>query len=182
MLAFSDPTLDLSSSLRLGWYLGTTEIDLPRAMAEIVQSVARASQVDQVFLQGGSGGGFAAIATAVHTPEAVAVAFSPQTDIRAYAPRFVKECLTTVFPDGSTCNGGDDVHRLTASWAGWGLRPMSRASSLIENSGDEFHRTKHTAPLADYVRETSRGLLTVTGLDMGPGHRAPAQEAYRRHE
>lgn len=179
VLAFSDPTLDLSSSLRLGWYLGTTEIDLPRAMAEIVQSVARASQVDQVFLQGGSGGGFAAIATAVHTPEAVAVAFSPQTDIRAYAPRFVKECLTTVFPDGSTENGGDDVHRLTVMGR-MGLAAHVPRIELIENSGDEFHRTKHTAPLADYVRETSRGLLTVTELDMGPGHRAPAQEAYRR--
>lgn len=175
ILAFSDPTLDLSSALRLGWYLGTAEIDLPQVMARVVRAARAGSGAEHVLLQGGSGGGFAAIATAVHVPDAVAVAFNPQTDVRAYAPRFVRECLDAVFPEPAA----RPDPRLSL------MARMDAATSvprieLIVNTGDEFHRAKHSAPLVDHVAATGGDALAVTELNLGPGHRSPDNPTYAR--
>ena len=147
VLAFADPTLDLSGTLRLGWYLGTAEIDLATVMADIVLGVMAGCDCEHVFLQGGSGGGFAAIATAIHVPGSVAIAFNPQTDVRRYSPTFVKACLAAVFPPGVAV--GDSP-------------PPGRMSLMA------------------HVRAHAPEVLTVTELDLGPGHRTPDKGVYQQ--
>lgn len=73
IFAISDPTLDLGSQLRLGWYLGVGELDLTLFLADLVRSVASKLDVDHVILQGGSGGGFAAMQVAAQIPDAHSV-------------------------------------------------------------------------------------------------------------
>ncbi len=177
VLAFADPTLDLSSALRLGWYLGTAEIDLPTVMAEIVRDVIARSGCDRVFLQGGSGGGFAAIATGIHVPGSVAVAFNPQTDVRAYSATFVKECLAAAFPVGTFVGDGPPSARLSlmTRMETFGHIPQIE---LITNSGDEFHLKGHAAPLIEYLAARDADVLSVTEFDLGPGHRTPDNNAY----
>lgn len=179
VLAFADPTLDLSGTLRLGWYLGTAEIDLATVMADIVLGVMAGSDCEHVFLQGGSGGGFAAIATAIHVPGSVAIAFNPQTDVRRYSPTFVKACLAAVFPPGVAVGDSPPPGRMSL---------MTRMDTvdhiphieLITNSGDEFHLTGHAAPLMAHVRAHAPEVLTVTELDLGPGHRTPDKGVYQQ--
>lgn len=171
ILAFSDPTLDLSGTLRLGWYLGTAEIDLPVVMAEIVRAAQAASRAELCILEGGSGGGFAAIATATHVPGSVAVAFNPQTDVRAYVPRFVRECLAAVFPDNPLGAGRQNGGRLSLMERMEAAGQVPRIE-LVVNTGDEFHRTRHATPLLEYLAARDPSALAVTELDLGAGHRS----------
>src|SRR5699024_8902695 len=51
-LAVADPTLDLSGSMRLGWYLGTEAMDLVPRIAGAIQRTARALGVKHIVLVG----------------------------------------------------------------------------------------------------------------------------------
>jgi pimeloyl-ACP methyl ester carboxylesterase len=90
-VAISDPTLHLSSSLRLGWYVGSQaqrlQTILPRILAHLVKVLA----APRVVFLGGSGGGFASLYYAADFPDSLSLVWNPQTDIRRYEATHVEE-------------------------------------------------------------------------------------------
>jgi hypothetical protein len=173
---FSDPTLELDADLRLGWYLGTAHVDVHAAIARIAERVASSLGVRKVVLVGGSGGGFAAIQIASFLPGATAVAFSPQTSVTAYHPRFSDHTLRAVF--GSSGPSSDDTERLDATTR-YAKRRVPANVHYIQNSGDAFHVERHVAPfVAALEKSPLEGRFHYEEVPMGKGHVSPARDAY----
>lgn len=89
----NDSTLYLAP-VRVGWYVGTTDFDLPSAMTTVVEAIVRARGYDRVVFFGVSGGGNAALRQASRHPGSVALACNPQIDIARYH-RKLREALAT---------------------------------------------------------------------------------------
>src|SRR5699024_4137805 len=110
-LAFADPTLDLSTSMRLGWYLGTERTDLTEIIADTVQRVGETLGVRHIVLAGSSGGGFTALQVGVHLPDSFVFAKSPQPDLRRYSPRLVASATEPAFASRKAPDSGHLLKR-----------------------------------------------------------------------
>ena len=176
-MAFGDPTLDLSRSLRLGWYLGTNALDLVPFMASIIESLRDALGVERILLVGSSGGGFAALQVGACIPGSQALVFNPQTDLRRYYPGPFSEAANAVFGTDSSSRLAPYGQRLSAI-----ERIAEHASNftvnLVGNAGDKVHQTSHFDPLREAAGELSTILLHETTVDWGSGHRSPTNNEY----
>src|SRR5690625_314111 len=182
----ADPTLRLATNLALGWYVGPPMIDVPRAAAKVVRTTAKAVGASKVIFVGSSGGGFAALAMSRHVQNSTAVAFSPQTDIRAYHVRsHVHRMLATAFPgypsDAIAAAFGDRI-RLIEPYAG----PTPNGFRYVQNAGDPEHVEHHLTPFAracglDPVGDTSPdGTRTIITRPYADGHRPPSSKLFLR--
>ncbi|WP_193105892.1 heparinase II/III family protein [Brachybacterium sp. FME24] len=177
-IAFSDPTLDLSTSLGLGWHLGTESTDLVPIIVDTIRDAADALGVHNVVLAGGSGGGFTALHVGALLEDSVVVAFSPQVDLREYSPRLTRAAMQTALGLRQVPVTGSAVRRISA------VERMRRTRSyprtyLVSNRGDVHHTTRHEKPLqAAYAKAGHASLLQKVEVDLGPGHRAPDNELY----
>lgn len=180
-LVFADPTLDLAAQLRLGWYLGTEDIDLHRQMANVIDAVATELGAEKCLLTGSSGGGFAALQVGTLIQhEARVLAMSPQTDLRKYVARFSKAAYLAAFGTHTAPAERDKVRRISVT-----ERIVSRAHfpqvEIITNLGDDFHRTHHEQPLIDYYESKGmRRLIQMTEYDLGAGHKTIDNEQYTK--
>ncbi|MFE7406404.1 heparinase II/III family protein [Isoptericola sp. NPDC057559] len=171
VMAFADPTLDLDPSLSLGWYLGTRNVDLVPVMARMIERVVEQRGIEKVVLLGTSGGGFAALATALYVPGATAVAMSPQTDVRMYHASYSERALRRVFGSGGL--RPQDVTRVSLGerYRDAPGRPEIR---YVINSGDTHHLRDHAVPFWDRLQAERPDVpLTVERLDLGNGHISP---------
>lgn len=147
VLFLADPTLYASPNLRVGWYAGTTEEVVPERIAGMIQEAARQLGASKVILTGASAGGFAALSLAPRIKDSLAVAFSPQTDIRPYAQGGpAKTLIESAFPGYDTVAdlardqpGRVDLSSLYRQYTG------GRAW-FIQNTGDEPNMRKHMIP------------------------------------
>jgi len=177
-LAFADPTLDLSTSLRLGWYLGTESLDLAPVIAEIVKQVAESLGVRQIVLAGSSGGGFAALQVGAHLPDAFVVAMSPQTDLRKYSPRLVNAATEPAFGLRKAPESGYLVRRISAIERMRHLKAHPRVL-LVSNPGDTNHVRHHEGALRMHYEESGLSdIMSTTKVDLGAGHRSVDNESY----
>lgn len=176
-VAFSDPTLDLSRELRLGWYLGTEEIDMPSAIAAAIQRLADALGAGRIVLQGGSGGGFAALQVGAHLPGSHVVAISPQTDLSRYSYRFYRDAAVAAFGMQAPHLAPELLPRVHAVHRLEKLRPQLDVT-LVMNSGDLLHQRDHAAPLREFYASHPNGDLTDVRFDLGPGHLPLSNEQY----
>lgn len=177
-MAVADPTLDLSDSMRLGWYLGTEAMDLVPRIADAVQKTAAALGTKHIVLVGSSGGGFAALQVAAHLPEAVVVAMSPQTDLRKYSPRLVTAAVGPAFGMSQVSETGIPISRLSVK-----DRTAERSTfprvELVSNPGDQVHVKHHEGPLRQaYAAAGHEARFRTTEIDLGPGHRSLDNAAY----
>ncbi|WP_106507700.1 heparinase II/III domain-containing protein [Brachybacterium timonense] len=178
-MCIADPTLDLDSDLRLGWYLGTEVVDLHACIADLVQHVADRLGCETILLTGSSGGGFAALQTAVCVGErAVAVPMSPQVDLRNYPQRFNRAAYSAAFGLQSEPQERKFIRRISVV-----DRIVSRGQfprvHLISNVGDVMHRELHEQLLRDKYGASGHGtLLRTVSIDLGAGHRTVGNEEY----
>lgn len=169
-VAFGDPTLDLARELRLGWYLGNEDIDLPQAMGVALTHLATALGTNKIVIQGGSGGGFAALQIGAHIPGSFVVAANPQTNLKKYNARAYRAAMLATF-------GRKDVSEsesmLTRIDAGRRIRALNAHMdiTLIMNTGDLYHERNHAAPLRAQVADCPRVHLRDAFVDLGPGHK-----------
>lgn len=94
LISISDPTMALSKDISLGWYAGNHEIpNLLSIIAKLLDNIGLEIE-RKLTLFGGSGGGFASLATAqlMEKPANVCVA-NPQTSIAKYAYEHVEKYL-----------------------------------------------------------------------------------------
>lgn len=149
-ILFSDPTLVLSDSALLCWYLGTPDVNPDDWMELFVRRMMQACQAKFLIIEGSSGGGFTSMRFASRFSNAVAVPKIPQTDLFRYKPgplaialrdsgwgswtyeRILDECperfrIADVYND--------------ASWHRGNL------VQYVQNMGDTTHVENHLKPL-----------------------------------
>lgn len=177
-MVIADPTLDLSGSMRLGWYLGTETVDLVPRIAASIRHAASALGVEHVALVGSSGGGFAALQIGAHLPGAVVLAMSPQTDLRKYSPRLVHAATGPALGIGQLTGASVETSRLSASERFTALSAFPRVE-LVSNPGDQLHVKHHEGPLREaYAAAGHASQFDTTSIDLGPGHRSLDNETY----
>lgn len=177
-MAVADPTLDLSSSMRLGWYLGTESIDLVPQIADTVKKTAAALGVKHIVLAGSSGGGFAALHVGAHVPGALVVAMSPQTDLRRYSPRLVAAAVGPALGITQLTGPSIPVPRVSVPDKYAELSTFPRIE-LVSNPGDQVHVKHHEGPLREAYTTAGHGeRFRTTEIDLGPGHRSLDNASY----
>ena len=177
-LAVADPTLDLSGSMRLGWYLGTEHDELTPQIATAIRRTAEALGVRRIVLAGSSGGGFAALQVGALLPEAVVFAMSPQTDLRQYSRRLVQSAIEPALGVADLAGAPVEATRLSVVERYRGLDAFPRVE-LVSNPGDKVHVTRHEGPLREVFTAAGQGeQFRTTSIDLGPGHRSLGNDEY----
>lgn len=165
VLCVSDPTLTLSETLNLGWYLGEEKHDAMPELAKLVQAFADAVGVKtkSIVSYGSSGGGFAALGLAARLKGATAVAINPQTDVTAYRIQGVVRAML------ETCFGGISAAETCARYPkrvsmlhAYAERHTSRVI-YVQNRRDEHHYQKHFLPFAQQVGLPQEGGYSACG-------------------
>ena len=164
-LFVSDPTLDLAPDIRIGWYLGSPELDLPKVLSTIIQKYMAGLEIEEVWLMGTSGGGFAALQTSALIAHSNSFAVNPQTDVTKYRARFARKACAHVFGEPDP---GRTARTVVAERLKEAQLPVSMRIML--NVGDLHHRRDHVLPLAAEVSEFPAASLEVHEVDWGPGH------------
>lgn len=174
-LFLSDSTLELSTGLEIGWYIGTAEQDLIAQYADFVRSLADHRGYSRILCVGSSAGGFGALALSRRIPNSVAVVFSPQTTIAGYQPRHRKALSAAAFRQYSS------FQRIESDFsARVNMRKLYQRSEdrnyvhYVQNTGDRFHFEAHYVPFA-----------LALGVDPDLGGLATGRKAYfvpERHE
>ncbi|MGP5254614.1 heparinase II/III domain-containing protein [Glutamicibacter ardleyensis] len=176
-VCFSDPTLDLSSDLRLGWYLGTERVALANEIATATKMLVKSLGCTDVVFQGGSGGGFAALQVGARYPGSHVVAQNPQTDVREYIKTHARNALIAAYGDPEIGEQHQFLDRIDVMYALRTLDP-NMSVTLVMNKGDVFHETKHAAPLRHVVTDLPGVSIDNINLDLGPGHKGLSNEQY----
>lgn len=181
ILGVSDPTLDLGAQLRLGWYLGVSELDLTLSIADLIRAVAAELKVDHVIVQGNSGGGFAAMQVAAQLPQAHAVVFTPQTDIRRYLPAHAAKAYESVFGQRSEPMSETDRMRLNVADRALETGVLGRSLTFVSNSGDNLHVNEHEVPLLESLaKHQIPTSVHRVRFDLGKGHKSVNNDQYKR--
>lgn len=175
-LYIGDPSLWLDSSLELAWFTGWENLDFYPILADMISRAAAAVSADNIWINGGSGGGFAALQVAALLPGSMAIVYNPQTSIHRYLhPRWPfmpqKKYLKHVWPDLN-------VSDFTQDWTlpmGDRLSAVRRYSTPKENrvvylinEQDQHHVDDHLLPFLDNCARPES--VRVTRYNGGEGH------------
>ncbi|AXC49859.1 hypothetical protein DRW48_09305 [Paracoccus suum] len=90
-VSIADPVLAESDCLTLGWYAGSRAVRAQEAVQRVIEALRMNLRPSRILFFGGSGGGFAGLQAAYHTPGSGALVWNPQTDICEYDDAFVIE-------------------------------------------------------------------------------------------
>lgn len=176
VIAFGDPTMDLTPSMEGGWWLGTRLTDVVPQMAAIIDRAAEQLGVRHVILAGSSMGGFGALQLGAFVPSATVAVFNPQTDLRRYhATRVARGAMGAVFGE----DGEPEEHRVDvlARYARMGAVP-SRIR-YVTNTGDAHHIEAHYEPFAAALANLGHATaIERSHRDDGPGHVKIPREAF----
>lgn len=170
LLLLADTTLTVEPSLPTAWYVGTPEVALADWYAALIRSVMGQWKIEHTVIAGASSGGFAALALAPRVPQALAIAFSPQTRIR-HRPTATpfRQFVYNRF-------GGWDGIEARAE-----LRPRVDLLELyrhldggnawyVQNTGDAEHLEQHAAP---FIAEHPDRVTMIEEYHC-PGHNPPS--------
>lgn len=166
LIAISDPSLAMRRDFNIAWYAGSVFQDVQRAVEELLRPLAVRLDGD-LWLIGGSAGGFGALQTAHRLGRfCSAFVWNPQTDIASYMPLYARRYGQIAFPQLAGRLGGK-------YW-----------KSRFRKEARDQHRC------VDLVRETipaqsPRRLLYLQSITDShlKGHCVPylRQHGYRRH-
>lgn len=192
-IAISDPGIELSTSLAIAWYAGSAHFDTPTAIREILSPLSRRIG-RELWLVGGSAGGFAALSMGHSLPGSPSVfVWNPQTDIVEYGRRFVTDYVSTAFPVAEKELAGPDYKDVVRSVFRYFGRSHSHVDSLtsqgpgrlfyLQNATDS-HFLDHCRP---YLRQHGytrydHGIWrrdrdhVIWVADVAPGHTPPSRD------
>ena len=147
VLCISDPTIELSDSMRLGWYIGDEKKDLLDDLSQFILAYAKTYGIanrDIVFW-GSSAGGFAALALSAKVKGSSAVTINAQVDALSYEIRSAVEEVRRVCFDNKSENAIRSKYsrrvNMRKAWRG----AKSRAI-LVQNKLDHHHYDVHFSP------------------------------------
>lgn len=190
-IIFSDPTLHLADHMWLSWYTGWAEVDLHALMGRVTAQVAERLECPDIFLVGMSGGGFAALQTAVHVPSPKVLVINPSIVIERYAatPNDVSSQRTFIKNVMPHLAKGKNVSEI--QWGDRWATPMGARLNAavryqlpqdvrvryVNNLNDYLHVIDHFGPFKEAIEGwASPEQWQVSYYDGPTGHIAPTKE------
>ncbi len=177
VLCVSDPSVDGSDDLQIGWYVAGENGGVFDDLMGVVEDacVKTVGKDAEIVCVGSSAGGFAALMAALRNRCDGAVVFNPQADIMRYRERAVSRFVARFRPD------------FTDSLAMWGERtslvkniPFYRARAKVaywQNTEDRFHYLNHCKRIQSYVSKLPDDLRREFSFnfyaDIQAGHNPP---------
>lgn len=155
ILSISDPALLLDGYLRIGWFAGTSQLDIAQFVSEVVIKVADQLGVthDRIIFWGSSSGGFASILLASKIAGASFVSINGQSTINNYYAGHVED-YRKVFDSQSSI---DEI--LQDYQSRWSIivalhesykKGLSTKGVVVQNIVDEMHYLKHYTPFCEH--------------------------------
>lgn len=181
-LYLGDPSLWSGPDLELAWHTGWDDTDMYPIYADLIQLIASKIGARNIVLNGGSGGGFAALQVSALIPDSVAVVYNPQTSIYSYMhPKWPlmpqKRYIRNVWP--SLVNEDIAKFDFTQDWTipmGDRLsavrtysKPRKNRVLYMINMQDLHHVEDHYKPFARAMEAAPDRLKTIE-YDGGSGH------------
>ncbi len=168
-----DGLLAHHEGLRIGWYLGTPEVDLSAQLTRVLEKVLQHLRRGPVVIFGSSAGGFAALTQGEALPDTIVVAANPQTVLERYEPNLYRAWLEI----GGWISNGDPFPSPPRIRARTDLRKnlgpyKPRHTYLLLNINDKLHVGSHAIPWLEEIGG-GRPISVVAGKEWGPDH-APA--------
>lgn len=166
VLIISDPTLEYA--IPAGWFIGSKKLHLQAKINSMVRHVAESCGAEHLIYQGASAGGFAALHYSSLTPDSLAIAINPQTNLKAHYPErlrpFLDSCWDGAMPDRSIATT-DLIESYREKFDNYVL--------YVQNEQDHFHITHHYSTWeANFASLRGRRWSLLSG-DWGAGHAAP---------
>lgn len=178
-LFISDPTVYAAESLNLGWYLGTSLLNMQTHITELIDFFASSRGTEEIIFFGSSGGGFPALLYSQTFDNAIAVTMAPTTTVRHHSnPVLVNAWLQHAHSiiDGNFERLPDDlILDLAAHYDGRWRNP----AIILQNRTDEDFRETQTLPLLSSLggalapHYSNAQNLHVFLEDYGHGHVMP---------
>lgn len=179
LLNISDPTLQISKSLKLGWYLGNREEYALEVIISVVLKIANNLGIknNNIIFWGSSGGGFTSLMAAAKVNGSTGVAFNPQIDTSKYYSGHVKESLLASY-GVSSIKQLDPSHWSKLSFIKQFYNKGSKDSQFIvcQNEADNFHLEKHYTELFNFITSYDVKNVFVTTYNSSRGHAAEDKE------
>lgn len=144
-LVLSDPTWELDSSVRAGWFMGTKDNDATLNFCEIIKIFCKQLQIPfkNLIFWGSSTGGFIALQLCKYFPGSTAVSINGQTDIYKYHEHH--ELFTYCF-NGMDEKDINEQYRKRLSIIEHSETLRKNNIFLVQNILDKHHYTKHFKP------------------------------------
>ncbi|GGJ70676.1 hypothetical protein GCM10007173_31910 [Glutamicibacter ardleyensis] len=192
LISFSDPIVESDSQCSLSWYAGSSQLDVPQLVSKTIDALTDSDDRD-VWMMGGSGGGFAAlnIAHAIKRPISVLV-WNPQSAIDKYNPKHVRNYFNSAYPELVPSEEEYDVSGASRKIADATGRSLDLSSVLSNGSSierilvlqnyNDWHIIPHTTPLVEALdmKQCSPGIFSDGSgsriawfTELGEGHAAP---------
>lgn len=169
----SDPSLILSTELRLGWYGGNSQ--QPRLQEDLAHLLAGVTAGTRPILFGPSGGGFAALVQGAVLPGATVVASNPQTDVSRFTKAAVDRYMDTAWSQAALDPAWTPfLHEVCSLYQ----RPTDSMVIYVQNAGDADHIERHYSPFRDTAHSSNRIVYLMPNL--GPGHIGPDKPSFTR--
>lgn len=170
LLLLADSTLTLEPSLATAWYVGDPETPLTARYAALIRRVMDEWDIDTTVIAGASAGGFASLALAPQVPDALAIAFSPQTRLRRRpTARPFRQFVYNRFGGWDGIEARPELRERVDLNALYRAMPGGHAW-FVQNSGDLEHLEQHAAP---FVQEHGERVSYVEEYHC-PGHNPPS--------
>jgi hypothetical protein len=178
VLWISDPTLDLSNEISLGWYVGTRDKDYTAEMAKLVARVAADLGVarSDIIFYGGSGGGFAALMCARFLPGVNCIVINPQIDLSKHEAEHRRK-LAKVFSGEENFKAIAHAHPERVSVLAAFPEPRNLPPLVyVQNRQDKEHFDAHYALFCETYSAPKEGGISDNGhvltllFEHGEGH------------
>ncbi|PQZ96535.1 hypothetical protein CQ017_17540 [Arthrobacter sp. MYb224] len=179
-ILFSDPTLTLSDTTTLSWYLGTPDINPDDWMEYFVRRMMQVTGAKYLIIEGSSAGGFTAMRFGARFKFSVAVPKIPQTDLFRYREGPIANTMRAA---GWTGLGYDGVmaecpqrFRIADIYndPNWN---RGNVVQYVQNTGDGEHMREHLTPFLaesgaknEHVFSAFKGQFAISRPFTGSGH------------
>lgn len=170
-----DPTLYVDDRLNLSWFAGNHKMDVQAVLTDVVRKLLAVHGSKHAIFFGASGGGFAAMYFSRHFPGSLAIAINPQTNIRFYGEKSVKDYLEF----GLGAKPGSDPrtlsnYRIVTDLTREYKKEFPNTVAYVQNASDSSHIGRHLKRFVRDVSNHSRLMLYIG--DWGQGHVAPDKD------
>lgn len=174
VLMISDPTLQASSALTLGYYAGSTVH--PELQCDLTSIISSLSEGHRVIFFGGSGGGFPALEQGSRFPGSTVFLLNPLTHVNLIKRGTHREYFWYAW-NRQPPEVPSDVPFVNSTIDTYS-RPVDTQVICLQNARDDFHIEHYWQPFVAALHPENRVLTLSPAL--GEGHTGPNKESMTR--
>ena len=191
LLHIADSSLIHERSLRTGWYLGCSRIQLLEVIKNIVQHLSKFFETERIIFFGSSGGGFPSLCLSQMIPGSLSIVNSPATTVKKHPHRAtrVSQYLKVAFSAQNDEEEDHILNTLLKSDLQEGFNHNVGNVIYLLNKNDHGNIKFHSLPffkqfsekicLTENSVQRIGSIFLVTG-DWGRGHRYPPPRILNR--